>query len=68
MSFTFPLGYIAVARNRQRLFFAMDLAWTVANVALSWWGIERWGASGAGLAFFASYVLHAAIVLWWHGA
>jgi PST family polysaccharide transporter len=61
--FTFPLGYIAVARNRQRLFFAMDLAWTVANVALSWWGIERWGASGAGLAFFASYVLHATIVL-----
>lgn len=61
--FTFPLGYISIARNRQRLFFAMDLTWTVANVALSWWGIERWGASGAGLAFFASYVLHAAIVL-----
>jgi enterobacterial common antigen flippase len=51
-----PLGYIVVAKNRQKLFFAMDLAWTVVNVGLSWWCIEALGIAGAGVAFFVSYV------------
>lgn len=59
---TWPLGYIVVAKNRQTLFFAMDLAWTLVNVGLSWWCIQTLGIVGAGIAFFASYVFHAAMV------
>jgi antigen flippase len=59
---TWPLGYIVVAKNRQTLFFSIDLAWTVVNVGLSWWCINRFGIVGAGIAFFASYVFHAAMV------
>jgi len=59
---TWPLGYIVVAKGRGKLFFAMDLAWTVVNVSLSWWCIHRLGIEGAGVAFFASYVFHAAMV------
>ena len=59
---TWPLGYIVVAKNRQTLFFSIDLAWTVVNVGLSWWCIDRFGIVGAGIAFFASYVFHAAMV------
>jgi PST family polysaccharide transporter len=59
---TWPLGYIVVAKGRGKLFFAMDLAWTVVNVSLSWWCIQRLGIEGAGVAFFASYVFHAAMV------
>ena len=33
---TWPMGYIIVAKNRQMLFFAAELAWTVVNVGLSW--------------------------------
>ena len=58
---TWPFGYIAVAKNRQKLFFAMDLAWTVVNVGLSWWCIRELGLAGAGVAFFLSYLFHAAI-------
>jgi PST family polysaccharide transporter len=59
---TWPLGYIVVAKNRQTLFFSIDLAWSVVNVGLSWWCIAQLGIVGAGIAFFASYVFHALIV------
>jgi enterobacterial common antigen flippase len=59
---TWPLGYIVVAKGRGKLFFAMDLAWTMVNVGLSWWFIRTLGIEGAGVAFFASYVFHAAMV------
>jgi PST family polysaccharide transporter len=73
---TWPLGYIAVAKSRGKLFFGMDLAWTAVNVGLSWWCIQALGIVGAGIAFFASYVFHAAMVypvarrltgFHWHG-
>ena len=59
---TWPMGYIIVAKNRRLVFFATELAWTVVNVALSWLCIDRFGLNGAGIAFFASYVFHAAVV------
>jgi len=59
---TWPLGYIVIVKSRQVLFFAMELAWTLVNVALSWVCIDAFGVTGAGIAFFASYVFHAAMV------
>jgi PST family polysaccharide transporter len=55
---TWPIGFIIVAQNRQAVFFATELAWAVASVALAWLCIGRFGLAGAGIAFFASYVLH----------
>ena len=55
---SWPLGYIVIARGDKGLFFAAELAWTVVNVALSWWFITWLGIEGAGIAFFASYVFH----------
>jgi PST family polysaccharide transporter len=59
---TWPMGYIIVATNRQALFFGVELAWTLANVGLSWWCVQRFGLNGAGIAFFGSYVFHGLVV------
>ncbi len=59
---TWPLGYILIAKGRQLLFVGADLIWTVVNVGLTWLFVERFGLAGAGLAFFASYVLHLMVV------
>ena len=59
---TWPIGYIVVAKNRQSLFFAIELAWCVVNVALTWWCVDAFGVDGAGIAFFGSYVFHGLLV------
>ena len=59
---TWPMGFIIVAKNRQRVFVAAEVAWAVVNVGLSWYCVDRYGLSGAGLAFFASYVFHAVLI------
>jgi antigen flippase len=59
---TWPIAYIIVAKNRQRLFMGIDLAWAVVNVGLTWWCVEAFGINGAGIAFFGSYVFHAFLV------
>jgi enterobacterial common antigen flippase len=61
--FTWPIGFILIAKNKQKLFMAVDFAWAALNVGLSWLCITRFGLEGAGLAFCLSYVCHAAIVL-----
>ena len=59
---TWPIGYIVVAKNRQVLLFSTELAWTVVNVGLTWWCVSAFGLKGAGIAFFASYVFHGALI------
>jgi enterobacterial common antigen flippase len=59
---TWPMGFIIVAKNRQKVFVAAEVAWAVVNVGLSWYCVGRYGLSGAGIAFFASYVFHALLI------
>jgi len=59
---TWPIGYIVVAKNRQALFFTLELAWTLVNIGLTWWCVEAFGVEGAGIAFFGSYVFHALLM------
>lgn len=59
---SWPLGYVIIARGDRSLFFGAELAWTVVNVGLSWLFIGWYGVAGAGIAFFASYVFHIALV------
>jgi antigen flippase len=59
---TWPMGFIIVAKNRQLVFIIVEVAWAVVNVGLSGYCVERFGLSGAGIAFFLSYVFHAVLV------
>ena len=59
---TWPLGFIIIAKNRQTLFVIVDLGWAVANVGLTWIFVRIFGLNGAGIAFFASYVLHGLLI------
>jgi PST family polysaccharide transporter len=59
---SWPMGYIIVARGDRRTFFLTELAWTAVNVALSWLFIRWYGPVGAGIAFFASYIFHVAMI------
>jgi len=59
---TWPVGFLFVAKGRQNLFLGIDLAYSLVHVGLAWWGVKALGVSGAGLAFFGSYVFHALVV------
>lgn len=59
---TWPLGYVLVARGEKTLFVGVDLAWAVVNVALTVACVRLFGLTGAGIAFFGSYVFHLLIV------
>jgi enterobacterial common antigen flippase len=53
-----PMGFIVVAKGKQGLFFGTELAWTVVNVGLSWLCVGSFGLSGAGIAYFGSYLFY----------
>jgi antigen flippase len=59
---TWPMGFIIVAKNRQLIFLGADLAWTAVNVGLAWLCVGRFGVTGAGIAFFGSYVFHGLLI------
>lgn len=59
---TWPMGFIIVAKNRQLIFLGADLAWAVVNVGLAWLCVGRFGVTGAGIAFFGSYVFHGFLI------
>ena len=59
---TWPMGFIIVAKGRRHLFLGVEFAWAAVNVALTWLFVGWFGLNGAGLAFFASYLFHGAIV------
>lgn len=59
---SWPIGFIIVAKGEQTIFFCAELAWTVVNIALSWLCINFFGLSGAGIAFWGSYVFHGILI------
>jgi PST family polysaccharide transporter len=59
---TWPLGFVLLAKAEQRLFLAVDLAWTLVHVGLAWACMQSFGPDGAGMAFFGSYVFHGVVL------
>jgi enterobacterial common antigen flippase len=59
---SWPMGYIIVAKNDQKLFFFAELAWTVVYLALAWVCVRTFSLNGAGIAFFWSYIFHVAMI------
>jgi enterobacterial common antigen flippase len=55
---TWPMGFIIVAKGKQNLFLLSEVVWGVASIALAWSCIHSFGLEGAGIAFFASYIVH----------
>lgn len=59
---SWPIGFIIIAKGEQTIFFWVELAWAVVNVGLSWLCIDSLGLTGAGIAFFLSYVFHVVLI------
>ena len=59
---TWPMGYIIVAKGRQKLFFWSEVFWTIVNIGLAWVCVKSFGLTGAGVAFFGSYIFHALLI------
>ena len=59
---SWPMGYIIVAKNDQKLFFFAELAWTVVYLVLAWLCVKTFSLNGAGIAFFWSYIFHVAMI------
>lgn len=59
---TWPMGYIIIAKNRQVVFIVTEVVWTAANLVLTWSLVKAHALSGAGVAFFGAYLLHALLI------
>ena len=59
---TWPMGFIIVAKGKQKLFFWSELAWTIVHIGLSWLCVKSFGLNGAGMAFFGSYIFHGLMI------
>jgi len=57
-----PIGYIVLAKGEQTLFFLTELAWTLVHIGLAWVYIQSHGLTGAGIAFFGSYIFHGFLI------
>lgn len=59
---TWPAGFIILAKAKQRLLVVTELSWAAVNLGLTWLCVARFGVSGAGIAFFGSYVFHGILI------
>ena len=57
-----PMGYIVIAKEAQATFFWTDVVAAVVHVGLAWLLVDRFGAVGAGAAFFGLYLWHSALI------
>jgi PST family polysaccharide transporter len=55
---TWPMGFIILAKGKQKIFFWSEVAWAAVSLALAWVCVRWFGLNGAGIAFFGSYVFH----------
>lgn len=55
---TWPMGFIIVAKAKQAIYFATELAWAVVSLGLAWICVRAFGLNGAGIAFFGSYIFY----------
>ena len=55
---SWPMAFILVARGERKLYFWTELLSNVLSVSLVWIGVVFFGLTGAGMAFFALYVVY----------
>jgi len=54
----FPMGYMLLAKGNGRAYFLTEFVSNCVNVGLVWFGINYFGLTGSGMAFFALYVFY----------
>jgi len=57
-----PIGFIVLAKGAKSIFFWSEVAATVVHVGLAWLCVPKFGATGAGFAFFGLYVWHSILI------
>lgn len=57
-----PMGFIILARNEQKIFFWTELAATAVHVGCAWLCVAYFGLAGAGMAFFGLYIWHGLLI------
>lgn len=60
-AFSWPMAFVMMAKNAQKLFFWTELFSNVLYIALVWFGVARFGLNGVGMAFVALYAVYAAV-------
>ena len=59
---TWPMSYLIAAKNRKKIYFLCELAWSVASVGLAWVFIPLTGLDGAGIAFLLAGVIYGVLL------
>ncbi len=59
---TWPMGFIVLAKGARKIFFWTELLSSAVYAGLVWVGVRVFGVQGAGIAFFALYILHSVAV------
>jgi antigen flippase len=59
---TWPMGFIIIAKAKQTIFIACELAWSIVSLGLAWICMNYFGLNGAGIAFFGSYIFHGFLI------
>ncbi|MGC4024741.1 MAG: O-antigen translocase [Mesorhizobium sp.] len=57
-----PMGFIVLAKNEQRIFFWTELIAALIQVGLAFVLVQQYGPVGAGAAFFGLYLWHSALI------
>jgi antigen flippase len=57
-----PMGFILIAKGAQHIFLWTEFAASAVQVGLAWLLVNRFGAVGAGEAFFGLYVWHSLLI------
>ncbi len=59
---SWPMAFIMVAKGSRRPYFWCELTGMVAQVGLVWLGVDTFGLSGTGIAFFVGHVVYFVLV------
>jgi PST family polysaccharide transporter len=59
---SWTMGFIIVARSKGAVVFAVELVLGIGMLFWSWFGMQRFGLVGAGLAFVITYATHYVLV------
>lgn len=60
-AFSWPMAFVMMAKNAQKLFFATELFSNSLYVALVWFGVGKFGLNGVGMAFVMLYLVYAVV-------
>ncbi len=60
-AFSWPMAFVMMAKNSQKLFFFTELFSNALYITLVWFGVGKFGLNGVGMAFAALYLVYATV-------